>query len=87
MVSEAGRHRTIALFGEPLAPRHVVERICNDVRDRGLVAVLQYTAKLDNKELSAETMRVSPDEIAAAHSACDKQFLATIRRISDSNSA
>ena len=81
MVSEAGRHRTIALFGEPLAPRQVVERICNDVRDRGLVAVLQYTAKLDNKELSAETMRVSPDEIAAAHSACDKQFLATIRRI------
>ena len=81
MVSEAGRHRTIALFGEPLAPRQVVERICKDVRDQGLAAVLRYTAKLDNKELSAETMRVSPDEIAAAHSACDKQFLATIRRI------
>lgn len=81
VVSESGRQRTIALFGEPLAPRQVVERICADVRDRGVSAVLDYTEKLDNKRLTAETMRVSAEELAAAHAACDKRFLQTIRRI------
>ena len=81
VVSEAGRQRTIALFGEPLAPRQVVQRICGDVRERGLAAVLEYTSKLDGKSLSLETMRVGPDELSAAHAACDKSFLATIRRI------
>lgn len=81
VVSESGRQRTIALFGEPLAPRQVVERICADVREHGLSAVLDYTEKLDGKRLSVETMRVSADELAQAHSACDKQFLQTIRRI------
>lgn len=81
IVSEAGRNRTISLFGEALAPRQVVQRICKDVREKGLDAVLHYTAKLDQKELSPQTMRVSSDEIAAAHAACDRAFLATIRRI------
>ena len=43
VVSEAGRQGTIALFGEPLSPREVVRRICDDVRSRGLDAVLYYT--------------------------------------------
>ena len=81
VVSEAGRQRTMALFGEPLAPRQVVQRICADVRERGLSAVLDYTAKLDGKSLSLETMRVSADELATAHAGCDKKFLETIRRI------
>ncbi len=81
VVSEAGRQRTIALFGEPLAPRQVVQRICADVRERGLTAVLEYTAKLDHKVLTLETMRVSPQELQAAHVACDRKFLETIRRI------
>ncbi len=81
VVSESGRQRTMALFGEPLAPRQVVERICADVREQGLKAVLDYTAKLDGKQLTRETMRVPADELAAAHAACDKQFLGTIRRI------
>ena len=40
IVSEAGRLRTIELFGEPLSPQQVVERICEDVRTDGLDAVL-----------------------------------------------
>lgn len=83
VVSEAGRQRTIALFGEALAPRQVVQRICSDVRDRGLTAVLEYTKKLDGKTLTAETIRVTPEELSAAHAACDKSFLQTIRRIRD----
>ena len=81
VVSEAGRQRTMALFGEALAPRQVVQRICTDVRERGLAAVLEYTSKLDGKSLSLETIRVGADELLAAHAACDKSFLATIRRI------
>jgi histidinol dehydrogenase len=81
IVSEAGRQRTVDLFGEPLSPRQVVQRICGDVRSKGLDAVLDYTAKLDRKELTRETLRVTADELAAAHAQADPKFLATIRRI------
>ncbi len=81
IVSEAGRQRTIDLFGEPLSPRQVVQRICADVRQQGLPAVLSYTQRLDRKELTAESMRVSAEELAAAHSQASPKFLGTIRRI------
>ncbi|MBI2479367.1 MAG: histidinol dehydrogenase [Planctomycetia bacterium] len=83
IVSEAGRRRTIAVFGEPLAPQQVVERIAQEVRDEGLPALLRYTEQLDGATLTADTIRVSPDEIAKAHSAAAPEFLATIRRIRD----
>ena len=81
IVSEAGRQKTMELFGEPLSPQQVVERICNDVQTRGLEALLEYTAKLDRKELTLETMRVTDDELQAAHAAAHPDYLATIRRI------
>jgi histidinol dehydrogenase len=81
VVSEAGRRRTIDVFGEPLAPQQVVERICGDVKSCGLAAVLDYSQKLDKAELTESTIRVSPEELTAAHAAADPQFLATIRRI------
>ncbi len=81
VVSEAGRRRTIEVFGEPLSPQHVVERICGEVQSRGLAAVLEYSRKLDKAELSAETVRVSAEELAAAHQAADPAFLSVIRRI------
>jgi histidinol dehydrogenase len=59
----------------------VVERICGDVRRRGLEAVLEYTAKLDGKQLTAAELRVLPDELSAAHAAADPAFLETVRRI------
>ena len=83
IVSDAGRARTIELFGEALAPQEVVQRICDDVAQNGLEAVLDYTRRLDQAELTAETLRVSADEFHAAHQAAEPQFLATIRRIRD----
>jgi histidinol dehydrogenase len=83
VVSESGRRKTIEVFGEPLSPAQVVERICGDVRRRGLDAVLDYTAKLDGKELSRTQLRVSSCELAAAHAGADPAFLATVRRIRD----
>jgi histidinol dehydrogenase len=81
VVSEAGRRRTVEVFGEPLSPQQVVERICGDVQARGLVAVLEYSRKLDKAELTPATVRVSAEELAAAHAAADSEFLATVRRI------
>jgi histidinol dehydrogenase len=83
VVSEAGRQRTIDVFGEPLSPQQVVERICGDVRSQGLAAVLDYSRKLDRAELTPATVRVSSEELAAAHAAADPEFLATVRRIRD----
>ncbi len=83
IVSEAGRQRTIAVFGEPLSPQQVVEKITREVRNEGLAALLRYTEKLDGASLTADTIRVSPEEIAKAHAAAAPEFLATIRRIRD----
>ena len=81
VVSEASRRRTMEVFGEPLSPQQVVERICGDVKSRGLAAVLDYSRRLDKAELTPETVRVSAGELAAAITSVDSQFLATIRRI------
>jgi histidinol dehydrogenase len=83
VVSEAGRKRTIEVFGEPLTPQQVVERIVSDVRARGLAALLDYTRKLDKADLTSSTIRVSRDEMQAAHAKADPAFLATIRQVRD----
>lgn len=80
-VSEAGRQKTIDVFGEPLTPVQAVERICGQIRERGLAAVLEYTAKLDGADITPSTLRVSADELAAAHAAADDGFMETVRRI------
>ena len=81
VVSEAGRRKTIEVFGESLSPQQVVQRICRDVRERGLPAVLEYLLRIDGAEITAQTLRVTPQELAAAHAAADVEFLETVRRI------
>jgi histidinol dehydrogenase len=81
VVSPAGRQKTIDVFGEPLAPRQVVERICADVRTRGLDALLDYTRRIDGATVTAETLRVPREALVAAHAAVDRGFLAAVRRI------
>jgi histidinol dehydrogenase len=83
VVSEAGRRRTVEVFGEPLTPQEVVEQICRDVRTAGLAAVLDYSRRIDKAELTPQTLRVPAEELEAAHAAADREFLATIRRIRD----
>ncbi len=81
VVSEASRQRTIEVFGEPLSPQQVVERICEDVRSKGLAAVLDYSARIDKADLTAATIRVAAADLAAAHAAAEPAFLASVRRI------
>lgn len=83
VVSPQGRARTVAAFGEPLTPQQVVERICADVQCRGLEAVLDYTAKIDNVTLEPYEVRVTREELAAAHRAADPAYLRTLRRVRD----
>ncbi|HVX11796.1 MAG TPA: histidinol dehydrogenase [Pirellulales bacterium] len=81
VVSEAGRRKTVEVFGEPLSPVQVVERICREVRERGLTAVLDYSSRIDRAELTADTLRVPDDDLRAAHAAVSPDFLASVRRI------
>jgi len=81
VVSPAGKARTIAAFGEPLAPRQVAERICADVAARGLDAVLDYARRIDGVTLEIGQVRVSPGDLEAAHRQADPAYLATIARV------
>lgn len=83
VVSEAGRQRTIDVFGAPLSPRQVVQKICADVRAQGVSALVDYSHKLDGAQLTAETIRVPAEELQAAHAQAEPAFLETIRRIRD----
>jgi histidinol dehydrogenase len=83
VVSEAGRRRTIEVFGSPLTPQQVVEKICGDVQRDGVEALLHYSEKLDGARLNAAEIRVSDEEIAAAHAQASPEFLQTVRRIRD----
>jgi histidinol dehydrogenase len=81
VVSPAGRQRTIDVFGEPLTPRQVVERICGDVRSRGLDALLDYTRRIDGAVVSRDDLFVTAAALDAAHAAVGAEFLEAVRRI------
>src|SRR5262249_12610819 len=81
IVSPRGRQLTEAVFGEALPPARVVERICADVRGRGLDALLHYTERLDNVRLDRATLRVEVKDLAGAHAAAEPAFLETLRRV------
>jgi histidinol dehydrogenase len=81
VVSARGRALTEKVFGEALPPARVVERICEDVRTRGLAALLHYTEQLDRATLDADSLRVAPRELAEAHAAGDPALLETVRRV------
>lgn len=71
------------LFGAPLSPQQVVERICGDVRTRGLEAVVHYAQSLDNPDTNAASLRVPIDLLESAHLRVNPEFLRCIRDIRD----
>lgn len=83
VVSERGRALTVEVFGRELSPQEVVETICRDVQREGLAAVLRYSQKLDGAEAGKKPLRVSAEQIRAAHSQADAEFLETVRRVRD----
>jgi histidinol dehydrogenase len=81
LVSPAGRQRTIDVFGAPLTPRQVVEKICSDVREQGLAALLDYTRRIDRADVTADTLLVPAAALTAAHREVEPGFLDAVRRI------
>lgn len=80
VVSPKGRELTLRVFGEPLSPGAVVERICSAVKSEGLAALLNYSRQLDSAELGAQ-LRLPEEQLRAAHADASPQFLQCIRRI------
>ncbi len=89
VVSPRGRELTERVFGEPLLPTEVVERICREVRSTGLPALLHYSQQLDGQGESASGTAASASlclpesQLAAAHQAAEPELLQAIRRIRD----
>jgi len=83
VVSPRGRALTEKVFGKPLTPVEVVQTICDDVRTGGTREVLRYGEALDQAKLDAASLRVSADELAAAHASVDPKLIDSIRRIRD----
>src|SRR5262245_61758321 len=71
VLSPRQKRLTQAVFGKPLSPSEVVARVCNDVRQRGLPAVLHYTEQFDKVKLTPATLRVSAEELDRAHAQAD----------------
>nr|WP_026487177.1 histidinol dehydrogenase [Caldanaerobius polysaccharolyticus] len=69
--------RTVKDTGEV---RQTVDRIINDVRERGDEALLEYTAKLDGVQLTPDTLKVTQEEIDAAYSAIDSELIRSMRK-------
>jgi len=81
VVSARGRELTEKVFGEPLPPARVVERVCEDVRRKGRDALFHYTEQFDRVRLNADTLRVTASEMALAHAAASPAFLEAVRRV------
>ncbi|MFH1732288.1 MAG: histidinol dehydrogenase [Planctomycetota bacterium] len=74
---------TRKVFGRPLSPAQVVERIVNDVRARGDEAVAEYTVKLDGAILTPDMFRVEPATILKAEKSAPKDFVSAVRFAAD----
>ncbi|MFP6711673.1 MAG: histidinol dehydrogenase [Rhodospirillales bacterium] len=53
----------------------VVSDIVTDIRARGDQALIDYTSRFDRFEITAETMRITPEEVAAALTNCGQDQL------------
>ncbi len=59
----------------------IVRGIIDAVAERGDAAVLELTQRFDHVALTEETLRVPDQEIRQAHTECDPDFLALMRRV------
>ncbi len=81
VVSPSAAKRTIEIFGEPLTPKEVVARICQDVQAKGREAVLEYSRRIDRAEVGVESLFVTAEAFEQAHASVAPAFLETVRRV------
>ncbi len=77
------------IFREELSPQEVVDRIINDVRNKGDESLFHYASKLDGVEL--DSLEVSRQELSAAYGMVEKKLVSALKlaakRIRDFHSA
>ena len=61
----------------------VVKAILSDVRARGDAALLEYTARFDRFEVTADMLRIMPDQIATYRDQCDPKTLDALQMAHD----
>lgn len=83
VVSPKGRQLTERVFGEPLLPSQVVERICEAIQKDGISALRHYSRELDAAEPTTGPLRLDESRLAEAHAAAAPAFLDCVRRIRD----
>ena len=83
IVSEAGKQRTIEIFGAPLTPAEVVAKICDDVAEKGIDALLDYSERVDRAKLTHDQLRVSEEELQRALTQVEPEFLESVERVAD----
>jgi len=69
------------LFGEPLSPTQVVERILKDVRTRGDEALRDWTTKLDGQ--TPESFRIAPVDLDAALDSLEPALVQALKVAAD----
>lgn len=83
IVSEAGKKKTIEIFGAPLTPSEIVEKVCADVAANGLSALLDYSQRIDARKLSAEEIRTPQKDLDDALNQVEPEFIEAIDHIRD----
>ncbi len=81
IVSESGKRRTVEIFGAPLTPAQVVDKICTDISERGLNALLEYSERIDHAKLTPSELRVSDKEFDEALQTVEPEYLESVDRI------
>lgn len=56
-----------------------VKAILADVRARGDAALVEYTSRFDRFDLTPETLRIMPEEIATYRAQCDEETLSALQ--------
>ena len=72
-VSPQINKQIINIFGKPLTPQEVVKRIINDVIEKEDLALIEWTKKLDNSDIS-DSIEVTVGQLEAALESIDAKI-------------
>ncbi len=78
-VTDVMESKTKEVFGEPLSPAESVERVVNDVKEKGDEALKYYSEKFEGVKLPAEKFRIQASEIEAAYKKVSPEFINAIK--------
>lgn len=68
--------KTAGIFGKAISPEQVVEQIVSDVRQKGDIALIDYTEKIDGIKLKC--LEVNKKQIKDAYNKVDKKLVSAL---------